>query len=363
MVSPARFALANLGLLPVCLPGPGVVLAAALLGRLTVDCQATLDFGDDPCGDKLRQVLQAASPHLRSLVRRSPASVTAHCSLHSLLHPDWTMHGAIAALPLLPPLAEYRGALGIWTGAEHCEALSTSAEFALPSQLRVFSDTGITRILALGAPGDALLGSSRQHEWLRAAAPHVEILCGQADHLLRYIDPKAASAFDDQGQLANLAGWLNGALLHQMAGFLLSLGAAVVVIGLREHGIYLRTHADGNRVAFARRFAPDQNVAAYLATWLDREMLVPLFAAEIRNAFSRTDACAAACAAGLLAGQSPGDLVLSLAAVVSLAGESENPLDGVPSWEVLQARIEGGWPQAHCGIDLSGWGEEESRGW
>ncbi len=289
--------------------------------------------------------------------------MTAHYRAPSLVNAHWDIPHSNSVLPELPPLEECRGALGMWSGAEHCETSQVDGDFLLPAKLEKWEDTGLTRAVALGGPGASLSARDISHSWLRACAPNTEILCGQADHLLSYLDPKAAASLSAKGQLTQLSQWLNGSLLHEMAGFLLELGAGVVVIGLREQGVYLRTHADGNRVAFARRFAPDGSVAAYLAEWVDREMLVPLFEAERQNTFSATDAIAAGIAASLLAGQTPGDLLLSIAAVATLAGESRNPLDGMAPWEVVQARVEGGWIQSHCRIDLSGWGEDEPHEW
>ncbi|MCW5962893.1 MAG: hypothetical protein KIT83_02555 [Bryobacterales bacterium] len=347
----------------VCMPGPGAALTGAILGRLNVHCQAMVDVGADACGLQLLELLQTAIPHLRPLVKRREGERTAHCQLDSSLEADWTSNDTVVDLPELPPLDELRGALGIWSGAEHCERLRSDAEFVLPTRLEQYEDTGLTRVVAVSAPGPTLVAQKAEHAWLRACAPRMEILCGQADHLFRFVDPKTASSLDAGGQLRQLRDWLNGSLLHEMAGFLLELGVGAVLIGLREQGVYLRTHHDGNRVAFARRFAADGNVAAYLAEWIDREMLVPLFLADTQNAFSRTDACAASLAAGLLAAQTPGDLLLSAAAIVTLAGEERNPVDGVPSWEVAQARVEGGWSQARCQIDLSGWGGDDSYDW
>lgn len=363
LVAPGRSVLAANTVDVIFLPGPGTPLTGGILGRLGVDCQAAIDVGSDVAGRELSRLLEPATPHLRPLVRHITGVTTRLLDPQSLTAVGPIGGDPVQGCPPLPPLAETRGSIGIWAGAGACEPADPTGGFALPAALQTFEDTGLTRILSLDEPANSLMHSGTEHAWLQSCARHAEVLCVQADHLLRYLDPQAASHLLARGVLGSLPEWLHGSLLHEMANFLLELGVGAILIGLRDEGVYLRTHGDGDRVAFARRFAPDGEVAAYLASWIDREILVPLFDVPVCNRFSRTDALTAACAGGLLAGLDPADLLLSAAAVVSLASEQPNPLDGVPTWEVVQARVEGGWSQAHCHIDLSGWGEGDPHTW
>ena len=339
--------------------GPGAALLAGILGRLGIDCQALLDVGDDDWGARLESDLAICGPHLRPLIRRVAGSQTTQACIDDVLAPLPRFLNLPDSPPAtMPSRDEPRGAVGIWAGAEQAAPARHQHADSLPGILSSLDETGLLRVVSLLSPGLHLVEERAEHQWIRDVACHCDVLCCQADHLLQFIDPAAAESLSQARPLSQLHEWLSGLLLHEMARYLLSLGAGAVVIGLREHGIYFRSHSDGNRVSFARRFAPDDHVAAYLSEWIDREMLSPLFETPARNRIAFTEAAAAGFVAALLAGQSPGEMLRTMAGVVSVSSEQENPLEAIPPWQVIDSRIQAGWGQAHCHIDLSGWGDD-----
>jgi sugar/nucleoside kinase (ribokinase family) len=220
------------------------------------------------------------------------------------------------------------------------------------------AEDGVTQVLLLDRPPGPRGNGEPWQTWLTGVLPYTDILCAQADSLAELMDPQGTRHLAEDGRLHNLPAWLTGGILHDLSGFLLAHGVGCVALGLRDEGVYVRTNSDSNRVAFVRKFAPDDQIAAHLAAWTERDMLIPPFASEPANRYSGTDALAAGMVGSLLRGLTPGEAMRMAAAVVAFAGESVAPLDSMDSWEVVTARVEGGWEQGHCRIDLSGWSDD-----
>lgn len=269
--------------------------------------------------------------------------------------------GPTALVDLLPPLETPSKALGVWCHPTACLWQHREQEATFADHVEAAQRAGVSQIFLLGAPDHPRAGGEPWQEWLRPLLPFAAVLCAQADHLLQTLDPDSASTLAETGALEQLPRWLNGGILHDLSNYLMSCGAGVVLIGLREHGVYLRTNPNSERVSFIRKFAPGDHIAAHLAMWTERDMLIPPF--EIAGAGDRSsvDALAAGFIASILHGLTPGEAIRMGAAVSASAAETEHPYESMPLWEAVEARVEGGWPQGHCGLDLGGWSASQSE--
>ncbi|MDZ7638048.1 MAG: hypothetical protein U5J83_07330 [Bryobacterales bacterium] len=342
--------------------GPGVALVGGILARLGVSCTARMEVAVDPPGALLRRIAEQVGPALHPVWRPAPDGQTTLLSVSSWKDGDCIYPSPLSAsdfcfddLPL--PEAANR-VVKIWCHPAQGLGGSKAREEAFAKRMSAASDRGASQILLLGKPLVERDCGEPWQAWLRPLLDHTNVLCAQAGHLLETLDAPAAQRLSEAGRLKDLTSWLTGRILHQMSGYLLECGAGIVLIGLGDHGVYLRSNPDSSRVAFVRKFAPDDHVAAHLANWTERDMLIPPFEAEIANRYSAPDAMCAGFVAAFLRGLSPGDAIRMAAAVEAFAAETEDPIGSVEAWDVVQARVEGGWAQGHCRIDLSGWSED-----
>lgn len=344
-----------------CCAGPGVALLGGMLARLGFPADARMEWGEDEYGHILSEAVAVGSPLLKVYSRATADRRTVHCRLDS-----WV------ALPVGHAVANGEGFAGddlpgaqvdartvaVWCYPSAMLCGNSSAERAFEARMASAAQRGVTQVLLLDCPPAPRETGEPWQTWLSRLLPYTDILCAQADSLAELLDPQGTRPLAEDGRLHDLPAWLTGGILHDLSGFLLAHGVGCVVLGLRDEGVYIRTNADSNRVAFVRKFAPDDQIAAHLAAWTERDMLIPPFAIDRANRYADTDALGAGIVASLLRGLTPGEAIRMAAAVVAFAAESVSPLGVMDSWEVVQARVEGGWQQGHCRIDLSGWSDD-----
>lgn len=129
------------------------------------------------------------------------------------------------------------------------------------------------------------------------------------------------------------------AVVRQTARQLLDWGAAVVVIKLGEHGIYVRSTADRARL---------ERVGGKLlnaADWLDQEVWSPCFEVDVVGTTGAGDCTIAGFLAGLLHGGGPGEAADAACAVGACSVEAADATTGVQTWDQTQARLQASWPR------------------
>lgn len=342
--------------------GPGVALLGGLLARLGFPAHARMEWGNDEAAAILRDTAAAGSPLLQVHPSNTPNRRTPSCHIASWQ--DFSVsevsshQGSAFAAEDFPGSEPRSRMVGVWCYPHWLLSGEATAEDMFQARMASTAESGTTQLLILGPPFANRRNGEPWQPWLVRLLPFTEILCAQADDLVALLDEDSTRQWKEDGRLHDLPSWLTGGILHHLSSFLLSCGVGCVVLGLRDDGLYLRTNADSNHVAFVRKFAPDDQVAAHLASWTDREILIPPFAVEPRNRYAATDALAAGVLGSLVRGLTPEDTVRMAAAVVGFAAEAEDPMQVLDSWDVIQARVDGGWQQGHCRIDLTGWSDD-----
>jgi len=136
-------------------------------------------------------------------------------------------------------------------------------------------------------------------------------------------------------------------MLRRLSQKLLDWGAAIVMLKLGDQGAYLRTTPEAQRIKLMGAAQPK-----HIAEWLDRELVVPCFQANVIGTTGSGDCTIAGLLAGLVSGR-PADACLRTAVAVGAASvESADATTGVPSWRKIQSRIASGWKPSKTSIAL-----------
>lgn len=162
--------------------------------------------------------------------------------------------------------------------------------------------------------------------YLKHVLPAVDVFLPSLDEL-RFMFGKPAS--DAAPTLAELS---------ELAVELLACGAAVVVIKLGEHGLYVRTTADLHRLAQCPVIGP-----SLAAMWHDQQVISPCFQVKMAGATGAGDCTIAGFLAAMLKGQGPQDAARSAVATGACSVEKPDATSGVLRWEQVQDRIARGW--------------------
>nr|WP_170312154.1 carbohydrate kinase family protein [Paenibacillus sacheonensis] len=228
----------------------------------------------------------------------------------------------------------------------------------LANLLSLAKGQGLTVSLDLAKPDPST--PAGQADWRMIfvkALPYVDVFLPSFEEILYMLkrDLYEELAAKHGSDLLPLA---EGPLLRELAGELLDMGAAIVVLKLGEHGLYLRTTDDAERMAALGKGAP-----ASAEAWRNRELLAPCFAVDVAGTTGAGDCTIAGFLAGLLKGLEPEEALIGAVAVGACNVERADATSGVPSWEAVQARIAAGWSKRSVELALPGWTEGSAGLW
>jgi sugar/nucleoside kinase (ribokinase family) len=176
------------------------------------------------------------------------------------------------------------------------------------------------------------------------------------DEILFMLDRPRHDALSEAAT-RELAASVDSALMSALAGRLLDMGAAVTVLKLGSQGLYARTSSDGERLASIGVSAPND-----ADNWLDRELLVPCFKANVVGTTGAGDCTIAGFLAGLLKDQPIEDVMTSAVAVGAFSVESADATSGVPDWNTVQVRVNADWERLPLALSLQGWQLDAEKG-
>jgi sugar/nucleoside kinase (ribokinase family) len=198
-----------------------------------------------------------------------------------------------------------------------------------------------------------------QVDWtslLERVLPQVDLFLPSLDEILFMLDRPRHDALSEAAT-RELAASVDSALMSALAGRLLDMGAAVTVLKLGSQGLYARTSSDGERLASIGVSAPND-----ADNWLDRELLVPCFKANVVGTTGAGDCTIAGFLAGLLKDQPIEDVMTSAVAVGAFSVESADATSGVPDWNTVQVRVNADWERLPLALSLQGWQLDAEKG-
>jgi len=223
----------------------------------------------------------------------------------------------------------------------------------LSTLLRRVKELGVTTSLDMAKPDPASeAGKAPWRELLQRVLSWVDVFLPSVDETLFMLD---RPRFDQMGP--DVTARTDGALLRDLSGQLLAMGAAIVVLKLGSEGLYLRTTDQGERLSAVGSSAPRQ-----VTNWVGRELLAPCFQVEVVGTTGSGDCTIAGFLAGLVNRLSPEEAMTSGVAVGACNVEKADATSGIPSWEQLQQRLRGRWPRRPTAISLPGWHWDEMAG-
>lgn len=214
----------------------------------------------------------------------------------------------------------------------------------LAAMLQAVRAAGVTTSLDMSQPHPSLDVNWRA--LLRNVLPTVDLFGPNIDETLYMLDP-ARSELLRGGELA-----VDAALLHEISGELLGMGAPVVLLKLGDLGLYLRTSPDAARIRATGPGGP-----ADVENWTGRELMTPCFQAVVAGTTGSGDCTVAGFLAAILRGQRAEDAIIAGVAVGGCSVERPDATSGVPRWDEVAARVAAGWAHYPLGIALPGWRE------
>ena len=340
--------------------GGAVSNTGLALHRLGVPCRLMGKVGNDLVGRAILDIIRAADPELAEgmivegglassyTVVISPPGVDRiflHCpGANDTFGADDIDYDQLSGARLFhfgyPPLMRRMFLDG---GAELSTLLSRVKE------------RGLTTSLDMARPDPA--SEAGKADWphiLQRALPYVDVFLPSFDETLFMLDRPRFDRMTQQGRPGDPNAQADAALLADLAGQLLHMGAAVVGLKLGTQGLYLRTSPDREKIAAIGPCAP-----ADTAVWTDRELLAPCFEVQVVGATGSGDCTIAGFLAGLLHGLSPERVMAAAVAVGACNVEQADATSGVPTWPALQQRIQPGWTRRPVTLSLPGWRWDE----
>lgn len=203
--------------------------------------------------------------------------------------------------------------------------------------------TGVTVSLDMAQPDPN--SEAGQVDWqaiLRRCLPYVDVFGANIEEISFMLERSAFESLRAGAQPTP-------ALLRRLGARLVEMGAAVVLIKLGSHGLYLRTSRDAARVAAMGALSPSDG------SWVGREMISPCMVANVVGTTGAGDSTHAGFLAALIRGEAFEAAATSAVAVGACSVEGPDATSGIPAWERVHARLMAGWQRQPHRLDLADW--------
>lgn len=184
---------------------------------------------------------------------------------------------------------------------------------------------------------------------LERTLPDVDVFLPSLEEILFMLDRPRHDALMEtlSGEIVSA---IEGEQLSEIGQRLIDMGVAIAVLKLGSQGLYARTSSDTKRLT-----SIGAGVLSDPYNWLDRELMVPCFKANVVGTTGAGDCTIAGFFAGLLKGLPIEQTMQAAVAVGAFNVESADATSGVPDWDTVQARIRAGWQRLALSISLQGW--------
>ncbi|MDX9867114.1 MAG: carbohydrate kinase family protein [Kiritimatiellia bacterium] len=180
-----------------------------------------------------------------------------------------------------------------------------------------------------------------QADWpaiLKQALPFVDLFSPSLDEIVFMLHRERGLKVRERAAAGVPMGGLIEEDVRALAGELIALGVAVVMLKLGSQGAYLRVTSDEARLAACGCFDAESRAA-----WAGAEFFAPCFDAKVAGTTGSGDCTVAGLLAAVAQGLGPAASVRAAVAVGSASVERPDATSGVPAWEALDARVRAGW--------------------
>jgi sugar/nucleoside kinase (ribokinase family) len=324
---------------PITLATGGAVSNTGLaLHRLGVNVGLMTGVGDDFIGRSILYVLEQRDKHLTEMIKiragkagsytiaLSPGGqdrIFLHCTgTNADFSGDDIDFGLVAQAkifhfgypPILPQM--YRD-----SGAE------------LVSIYQQAKATGVITSLDTSLPdANSGAGQADWHTILRRTLAYTDIFLPSIEEIIFMLRRSDYDAWNGR-----VMAHITRAYLRDLARELLDMGTAITGFKLGEIGVYLRTTADTQRLAFL------SHLPVSSAAWVDVEYWHPAFDVTVAGTTGAGDSCYGGFITALLRGDSPQNAVRLACAVGACNVEAPDALSGVRTLADTEARLQAGW--------------------
>ncbi|BFH62059.1 carbohydrate kinase family protein [Paenibacillus azoreducens] len=210
----------------------------------------------------------------------------------------------------------------------------------LISLMKRAKSAGATTSLDLAMPDpDAAAGRQDWKSILGGVLPYVDLFLPSIEELLFMLRREQYDQLLQKHGNERLIEYVDSELLRALSSDLLAMGAAVVVLKLGEHGLYMRTTAVKERFRKAGRYCPKHD------EWLARELYIPCFNVEAAGTTGAGDCAIAGFLAGFIQGLKPEQVLIGAAATGACSVERMDATSGIPPWDNVRLRVASGWRQ------------------
>jgi sugar/nucleoside kinase (ribokinase family) len=233
------------------------------------------------------------------------------------------------------------------------------AELAL--LLKKVKDSGLTVSLDLAKPDpESDAGKADWHAIFTKALPYVDVFLPSFEEILYMLRPDYYEQFRQESLSGDLLPFASGALLSEISEQLLEMGAAIVVLKLGEHGLYVRTTSNESRLLTMGRCSPAQE---HLVNWTNSELITSCYKVDVVGTTGAGDCTIAGFLHGLLRGLTLDDTLHTAVGVGACNVERADATSGIPDGSVVWSRISSGWVKREMKLNLHNWSNNEDGLW
>ena len=341
VISPGK--LVNVGPAQIAVGG-SVANTGLTLHRLGITTRLMGKIGDDLFGQAIQETLKSNDERLAEHMIVSPDAHSSYSIIISppgrdrtfLHHPGANDAYSVEDIPL-EQLS--RSSLFHFGYPPLMRAMYSDGGVSFARLLSAIKERGVTTSLDMALPDpESEAGSVDWLVWLQRVLPSVDVFAPSEDEIKYMLGYNREESPLDGSQLANIGTRL------------LAMEAAMVVLKLGGHGLYLRTTDDARRLQFM-----GTRVFKDWRKWQQRELFSPCFRVEVAGTTGAGDCTIAGFLAAILHDVEPEEALLTAAAVGAYSVERADATSGVPSWENVRRRIQAGWQQYMPDIPLPDW--------
>lgn len=211
-------------------------------------------------------------------------------------------------------------------------------------------DHGLIVSLDMAKPDpESAAGQVDWRKWMINVLPGVDLFMPSIDEILYMLNRPQYDRIVRKAGVENLVSEIDGELLGELSGELLSMGAAIVVIKLGEEGLYMRTTDDTNRLMKI------DSANHSFTGWGNLEILKPCFQTLVAGTTGSGDCAIAGFLIAFSRQATPVDSITNAAAVGAISVEQVASISAVPGQESVSKRIEDNWQLKKTNINLPGW--------
>ncbi|GFZ91661.1 hypothetical protein GCM10008018_42480 [Paenibacillus marchantiophytorum] len=227
--------------------------------------------------------------------------------------------------------------------------------------LKKVKESGLTVSLDLAKPdpkSDA--GRANWRAIFSKVLPYVDVFMPSFEEILYMLHREHYDQLLQEAPSGDLLPFASGTLLSEISGDLLEMGAAIVVLKLGEHGLYVRTTSNHSRLLAMGLCAPAQE---HFRNWTNSELLTSCYKVDVAGTTGAGDCTIAGFLLGLMRGVTLEDSLHTAVGVGACNVEQTDATSGIPDGSVVWSRISGGWAKREMKLNLHNWTLNEQGLW